>query len=165
MATERDSRGRFLKGPSTKEGVSIHLEPGELLRQLQRLDKKTKAKVARKVLRAASRPILRDAKQRVPEVTGDLKRSLKIRTSVKRGSATASVRATERYAHLVELGTKPHSMTRRNKGGTFKRRRQHPGADPKPYLRPAFDTKKDEAVAKARTVLAAELRKVTKGSK
>lgn len=54
------------------------------------------------------------------------------------------------YAHLVEWGTKPHAL------GKGSRRRYaivgmqtgpwHPGSAPKPYLRPAFETKRAEAV-------------------
>ena len=163
MATERDSRGRFLKGASARQGVTVQLDPRDLLKQLQRLDKITKAKIARKVLRSSSRPILNDAKMRVPVDTGTLKRSLRIRTKVNVRGASATVGSSTTYAHLVELGTKPHSMTRRNRGGTFKHRRNHPGAQPKPFLRPAFDSKQQEAVTKAREILAAEIRKVTRG--
>ncbi len=163
MATERATRP--LKGPSPRQGATIQLDPRDLLRKLQRLDKITKAKIARKVLRSAARPILNDAKVRVPEDTGELKRSLKIRTIVNVRGASASVRATARHAHLVELGTKPHSMKRRNKGGSVKHRRRHPGTAPNPFLRPAFDSKQQESIRKAREILAAEIRKVTRGGK
>ena len=43
-----------------------------------------------------------------------------------------------RKAHLVELGTAPHFQPELN--------RMHPGAAAKPFLRPAFEEKKDEAV-------------------
>ncbi len=43
-----------------------------------------------------------------------------------------------RAAHLVELGTAPHFQPELN--------RMHPGAAAKPFLRPAFEDNKDEAV-------------------
>lgn len=51
-----------------------------------------------------------------------------------------------KYAHLVERGTKPH-------GG-------HPGARPKPFLKPALDSTKDQAAAAGMKAVAAELEKI-----
>ena len=45
-------------------------------------------------------------------------------------------------AHLVEFGTAPHFQPNRF-GGIM-----HPGARPKPFLRPAFETMKEEVVRK-----------------
>lgn len=42
------------------------------------------------------------------------------------------------YAHLVEFGVRPHYQP--------KRKRMHPGFAPEPFIRPAYDEKKDEAV-------------------
>ena len=77
------------------------------------------------------------------------------------------------YAHLVEFGTRPHSL---KKGDQLARGRRphvqtgpanHPGATAKPFMRPAFDTKKQEAIrvfaATVRTELAKELVKKGKG--
>lgn len=50
------------------------------------------------------------------------------------------------YAHLVELGTAPHSIGRR---GT------HPGTRPRPFLRPALDTNEYTVLAIYRRELAA----------
>lgn len=53
------------------------------------------------------------------------------------------------YAHLVEFGTRPHAVGRgsRLKGvlGT-QTGRMHPGAKPKPFIRPAYEAKKFAAV-------------------
>lgn len=59
------------------------------------------------------------------------------------------------YAHLVEFGTKPHYITKGSSGpvapkasaGGTPIRKPHPGAKPKPFFRPAFDSKKAEAAA------------------
>jgi len=64
------------------------------------------------------------------------------------------------YAHLVEFGTRPHhigkgddrevSLRRKGRnvivGRGHRRGALHPGAVPKPYIRPAYDTKREEAV-------------------
>ncbi|MFC3059512.1 HK97-gp10 family putative phage morphogenesis protein [Paenirhodobacter populi] len=44
------------------------------------------------------------------------------------------------YAHLVEFGTAPHKA-----GGMFKGA-DHPGTAPQPFIRPAWDGNKDEAL-------------------
>jgi len=75
----------------------------------------------------------------VPEVTGKLRKSLKIRQKVRRQAydyILVSVGTTVPYAAMVEFGTKPHRIN-----GI-----RHPGAAPKPFLRPAFDQKSDEAL-------------------
>lgn len=157
MAFESRVRG---KGGN---GLVLALDAADLIRALNKLDRKTGAKLARKTLRAAGRPILNDARRRVPVLSGKLRDSLKIRTSVRKtGNALGRVQATAPHAHLVELGTKPH-WQKRKKGGPFRRRRLHPGADPKPYLRPAYDANRADAVAKARDVLRAGILQATRG--
>jgi HK97 gp10 family phage protein len=64
------------------------------------------------------------------------------------------------YGRLEEFGTAPHVIrVRRGKalkiGSTYVKEVQHPGAAAKPFMRPAFDTKKQEAV----NVIALTLRK------
>lgn len=50
------------------------------------------------------------------------------------------------YAHLVEFGTRPHRTGKGSSLGDRKQRgRSHPGARPQPFMRPAFDTKGEEA--------------------
>lgn len=45
-----------------------------------------------------------------------------------------------KIAHLVEFGTAPHAQPRRGI--------MHPGARPKPFFRPAFETTKGETMSK-----------------
>ena len=61
-------------------------------------------------------------------------------------------------AHFVELGTAPHTIAPKHFGGALKIKRgigptrhikgeiHHPGAEKKPFLRPAFDEKGKEAM-------------------
>jgi HK97 gp10 family phage protein len=66
------------------------------------------------------------------------------------------------YAHLVEFGTKPHSLGPRGgrrygeSSGAPAASLMHPGSRPKPFMRPAFDTKLKEAEARFAQVLKAE---------
>lgn len=54
------------------------------------------------------------------------------------------------YAHLVEWGTKPHSLGKGSKRKYaivgMQHGAWHPGAVPKPFLRPAYASKREEAV-------------------
>ena len=70
-----------------------------------------------------------------------------------------------RYAHLVEFGVAPHAV---GKGSKLKKRGRtkanqrgimHPGHAPRPFMRPAWDTKQGEAAKKIETVVRAELDK------
>jgi HK97 gp10 family phage protein len=89
------------------------------------------------------------ARARVQKETGVLKRSIGVKSSKsKRRSAHYVVigprkeflergRRPVRYAHLVELGTKPHEQGRRKMLQPYYK--PHPGAKPKPFLGPALD--------------------------
>lgn len=104
------------------------------------------------------RPIIRSARQKVPVKTGNLLKSIKAvkKHDKARGwfryliGNTVGKRAKNDgwYGRLVEFGTAPHSIKR---GRTLKRdlrfmggpntqsEKIHPGAEAKPWLRPAFD--------------------------
>lgn len=76
------------------------------------------------------------------------------------------------YAHFVEYGTEPHAVGKGSISRVFKRSkrsiiqlgRTHPGARPRPFMRPAFDAKSAEAlqtiVDTAREQADIELRRV-----
>lgn len=100
-------------------------------------------------LRKAAQPMLLDAKARLKAngsvASGELLSLLTVKKdpnarkdkpAVVVGPSTKS--PGYRKAHLVELGTAPHFQLELN--------RMHPGAAAKPFLRPAFEEKKDEAV-------------------
>ena len=126
---------------------------------LKELGPKLARQAAGNALRAGARVIRDEAKLRVPVATGDLKRSIKVRTSTPRDTrqrrVNVGVFGTEGpLAHLVEFGSAPHtieakpgkvladSKTRK----VFGRKVSHPGTPPKPFLRPAADTKAGEAL-------------------
>jgi HK97 gp10 family phage protein len=70
------------------------------------------------------------------------------------------------YAHLVEKGTKAHSL---GKGAKLGRKgkptvgqdagKKHPGAKPEPFLGPAWEAVKDQAGAAATAAIGAEVQK------
>lgn len=74
-------------------------------------------------------------------------------------------RNARRYAHLVEFGASPHTV---GKGSALKKKGKkaaaqfgilHPGHAPRPFMRPAWDTKQAEAAKQVETVARRELAK------
>jgi HK97 gp10 family phage protein len=84
------------------------------------------------------------------------------------------------YAHLVEYGAQPHYLGRgsqrsvkvkrgdkwvRQGGSSNESGRKHPGARAQPFIRPAYDTKKEAAVEAVTTTLRVEIAKeIAKGN-
>ncbi len=54
----------------------------------------------------------------------------------------------QRYAHLIEFGTEPHSIGPHG---------QHPGTPPAPFMRPAFEAGRSRAIAEFTRVMKTEL--------
>lgn len=153
---------------SNHVGFSIELKGVDELRQaLRALPWRIAKNVLRGAVRAGAAVVAAEAKRRVPVRRGFLMRSIKISTRAKGGMVTASVKAGgkgARHAHLVELGTKPHLIPRRGfKAAPIR----HPGAKAKPYMRPAFESKVQAAIAAiieyAERRLPAELEKLNGG--
>ena len=135
----------------------------ELQAALDTLPAKIEANIARGALRAGAKIIVAEAKRNVHSVSGLLaagirvsssrinRRSGKVTTSVIAG-AKATKAVTAYYAHMVEFGTAAH-VIRARKGGLLAigvPKVNHPGARPKPFMRPAFDTQARAAVEAAR---------------
>jgi putative ABC transport system ATP-binding protein len=96
-----------------------------------------------------------------------LRDSFRISTRSSRGTVTAKVSVGSEkafYGRFVEFGTAAHMITAKNRGqllffaGGFYRSVNHPGATPRPFMRPAFDSKHPQALQafanKVRQVLA-----------
>lgn len=115
--------------------------------------------IARGAVRAGGAVFRDEARRLAPVLSGALQKS--IRVVARRGSpgrvlvnvvAGRNGKGQPWYARFVEFGTAPHvekpvlgkALLIGNK--TFAQEVQHPGAAPKPFMRPAFDTKAREAV-------------------
>jgi HK97 gp10 family phage protein len=123
-------------------------------------EKKLSNKVVRGILNKAAKPIIVDAQARVSKKDGDLQKSIGSIPGRGQGKGEQVYVGPRRggrfkgYAgHLVEYGTAPHIIKAkaaggqlRLHGGVFVDEVQHPGAVAKPFMRPAFDSKKDEAI-------------------
>lgn len=100
---------------------------------------------------------------------GELKRSIKIGTNTIKGKPVVYgyVRAGSfkaYYAHWVEFGTAAHRISAKNGGalsfgGGFVHSVAHPGARPRPFMRPALDAKWMEALEAMRASLGDAIQK------
>jgi HK97 gp10 family phage protein len=143
----------------------------ELQAALDSLPAKIEANIMRGALRAGANVIRAEAKALVPHQSGTLADSIRTAVSLRRGTVTASVRAGGRgkngkasayYAHMVEGGTKAHIIKARpgsalNLGGTAVMSVQHPGAKARPFMRPAFDSRQQQAVEAVREYIRTRL--------
>jgi len=135
----------------------------KLRRKLGRLAGSAITKVMRPAFVAGCRPIRAAARSRVPVRFGQLKKSIGTRVKVyPRGNAIwagVGVRLgflsvidgkkvdPNKYAHLVEWGTKPHIL----------RGAMHPGAKASHFLRSAFDSRQAQAFSEVARVSAGKL--------
>ena len=84
-----------------------------------------------------------EAQRIVPVDTGRLRASI----NVKREFLVKVIGTNVEYARDVEFGTGPHEIVAKNKkvlankkkGIIFGRKVRHPGSEPKPFMRPAFE--------------------------
>lgn len=146
----------------------------ELDRFLQELPVKMEKNVLRGAMRAGANVIRLAARamapvgppssytQRYGAYEGALRDSIRVTTRARGGEVKASVVAggeTRRgadvfYAHWVEYGTRPHTIRARTArglffGGSYVASVEHPGARPRPFMRPALDSQAEAAVVAA----------------
>jgi HK97 gp10 family phage protein len=125
---------------------------------LQQLPAKIEANVLRGGLRAGAVVIQQEAKRLVHDVSGALAASIRVTTKIKNGTSYALVIAGKHkakddpyYAHMVEFGTAAHWIKPKNRkslffAGLMREAVLHPGARPKPFMRPAMDSKAQAAL-------------------
>jgi HK97 gp10 family phage protein len=100
------------------------------------------------VLIQSANHILAEMEVRAPVKTGNLRQSLGIRVESDRVTIGPNERQAP-YAGYVEFGTKPHVIRPKKSGGVlvftvggtkvFTTKVNHPGTQPQPYVRPAFE--------------------------
>ena len=131
----------------------------ELDQALRSLPDKLQRNVLRAGLRAGAKEIAEEAKRLVPVNSGRLQKSIKVTSRLVQGTPTAKVVAGGRkkgapfYAPLVEFGTASHAILAREgtkslfiNGVAVGIYLNHPGAKPKPFMRPAMDSQSRAAV-------------------
>lgn len=116
---------------------------------LQTLPGKMQKNINRAALRAGAAVLLTEVQGRIPVSSGDLLASARITSRAKGAEVTASVKVGNRiawYAHLVEFGTRPHTITPKKAGGALQfggittKSVEHPGTRARPFMRPALDS-------------------------
>ncbi|MCC0724612.1 HK97-gp10 family putative phage morphogenesis protein [Clostridioides sp. ZZV14-6044] len=102
-------------------------------------------------VKAGGNVILQDALPRVKKRTGKLEAGLKVSGVKKKGNVkyvlvgiTKEDNSEIFYGKFLELGASAHQIPIK-KGKKKGRIINHPGVSPKPFLAPAFESKKDEA--------------------
>jgi HK97 gp10 family phage protein len=116
--------------------------------QLSQLPLNIQKKLLRGALRAGLKITLKQARESIHSVSGDLAGSLRISTrAAKNGDVVATLKAGSKqafYAHMVEFGTAAHVIEASGakavsfNGQTFSKV-EHPGSQQKPFMRPALD--------------------------
>ncbi len=124
----------------------------DLQKQLEQLPVKVEQRLLRGALRAGTKVMLDQARALVPRDSGALADSLRISTRATRGgNVTAKLVAGGKdayYAHMVEFGTVAHKIAGPVVlNGQVRRNVQHPGATPKPFMRPAAEAANGESSA------------------
>lgn len=129
----------------------------ELGQFLDTLPEKLQKNVVRGAFRKGMNEVKPAAQQGVHSISGLLAAGLKVGTRAKGGTVYATLKATGKHAYIarwVEYGTAAHTITAKDRkslslGGVFFQSVQHPGARPKPFLRPALDQQASAAVVAA----------------
>jgi len=135
-------------------GGTIQIRGGEkLAAALEALGPAMEKKILRSAMREAAKPILDDAKRRAPVLTGQLRKSLKIR-SIKRNrqGQVGVVISTEKgffkgetfYGAFHEFGTKKMPA--------------------RPFIRPAFESNKAQSVRIVGEAIKIGLEDITSGA-
>lgn len=147
----------------------------ELQRALKELPVKLERVVLRGALRAGAVEIQREAKALAPVESGRLRDSIRISGGAKRGGYVYSQvkvggnkKGDAFYAHMVEFGTKPHEIKPKSApslflAGLLRSTVKHPGARAKPFMRPAFDNKVEDATKAVGKYIAERLAKLAGG--
>jgi len=138
----------------------IHIEGAEAIAMmLKELPIKLQKNVMRTALNAGSAVYKRDMQLNVPVDDGDLKGTIRVSSRINKDTVESYAKVGGKgtkafYAHMVEYGTNAHVINAKTpKGLKFKYNGMwvntmqvlHTGAIAKPFVRPAFDNKSDEA--------------------
>ena len=140
----------------------------ELHKALQELPANIERNVLRGGLRAGANVIRQEAVRLAPEAPptlvgvklgariGELKRSIRVSMRVRSKAGWVNARVVAGnvkawYAHLVEFGTARHWIRPKHRkslfiAGAFAEAIAHPGAKPKPFMRPAWDGQHQQAL-------------------
>lgn len=137
--------------------ITMKLNGGkELHALLQQLPVEVETKIMRNALARGANVIRDEARARVADETGLLRKAIKSTRNTRKGQVIAKVKLRGRHSYLglfMEYGVTAHMITVADGAGALKIGRQfvsgsvqHPGHAPRPFMRPALDTKAKEAI-------------------
>lgn len=143
------------------DGVTVKIDGIEdMIQNLEKLGTRVALRGPAAAVRAGGSVIVKEMRRRAPKDTGSLKKSLGQRVKTYRGSKTVTSIVGARskrydtakgrrnpayYAHLIELGVKPH-RTGKKKIGYRRGAGMHPGFRGRPFMRPGWDAAAPRAV-------------------
>lgn len=156
----------------------------EIEKALKKFPARIVKKALGKAIKTGSKPILADARQRVPVRTGNLKKSLAIRNLPKSEAGNRTIvevyarsggkfKHDGWYAHLVEFGTQRHIVKAKNSpvlstnftgSGEytfFGKQTTIPNIPGKPFLRPALSAQAQRVINISGVTLAAEIERLS----
>lgn len=115
---------------------------------------KIEKNIMRGALRAGMNVVKPVAQSNVHSVSWLLAKGLKVGTRARGGTVTANLKATGPHAFIarfLEYGTAAHVISGKvggmlSFGGVVRRAVNHPGARPKPFMRPALDAQSQPAL-------------------
>jgi HK97 gp10 family phage protein len=124
---------------------------------LQQVPVKMETNVLRGAMRAGANVIAPVARANASVESGELRDGIKVSVSSRNGRVTGKVKLTGKHAFLgrwLEYGVAAHLITAAKGfwlffGGMFAKSVQHPGFQPKPFMRPALDSQAQAAVVAA----------------
>lgn len=145
----------------------------ELQKKLRELGPKIEKKVMRQALRAGAKIIQAEAKKLAPVDSGELRAGIKVRAVKKRKPGQVRIRVSTGeddafYGFFVEYGYMKQETRRLPDGKiiSLKRGQGTPTfVPPRPFVRPAFETKKEEATKAITAAIAAGIeREASRGA-
>ena len=134
----------------------------ELNAKLKRMSARDSNRIVRRGISKMAQVIRKEMRERAPVDSGDLKKNIGFKIfRDQRGGFRGQVGPKPKafYARFIEFGSASHIIPRKDTKGRKQKAIKigdktyksvtHPGISPKPFLRPAFEAKKRQAVEEA----------------
>ena len=121
----------------------------EMNKALKKLDAKVATKISRAGLAEAAKVMRKEMRARAPRDSGNLRKNIKykLKRFQRRGyKGSVGVMSKAFYASFIEYGSSPHKIKGVAIEGKPFASVDHPGIEAKPFLRPAFEAKKEAAI-------------------
>lgn len=164
-----------------QDGIYLKIDPMSVKKleySMLALGEQRVTKILRKQAKLALKPMLSTARRHAPKRSGLLRKSLGIQVKAYANALWAAVGVRHgfravitdpktggqiladpvKYAHLVELGTRPHSLGRgarmprtgakagtKAAAGKYRPGAMHPGTPPRAFMRKAFEAHRESA--------------------